>query len=451
VIGWAVAIPTEASDGLLSLGRPPWKGLLGIAVLAFAVRAVFLLLEPAADPAGDEPSWTMLGVQCLAEAGRPLYPFKKVHLFYPPAYPYFIAVPHLLFGTLTAVKWAQAVVGSLLVLAVGAVAARVGGPRVGFLAGSMAAIYPELIWFSVHFWSETLFMAFLWWGIERALAADARGAAGPAGAAGALWGLGILTRETTLYFSPVLALWLGIRSARPGGAKRAALFLATAAMVVVPWTARNWVVFRDFVPVSTFGALNLWQGNARLSRDEVYARVDAAGGPMEQYHFAGRMGVQAIIERQPSWLFEKLREEMPRFWEADSEALVNIARGAYGAVSKRAEAFWRGVVVAPYIVVALGFAAGLALLPLDRKMALLVGFLGYYNLLHVVTYGWSRFRLPAMPVVLTLSAAVWVAWRGGALSQVSRRRRIAAAAAATLMLALLLPSLLQTSSDTTLW
>ncbi len=93
----------------------------------------------------------------------------------------------------------------------------------------------------------------------------------------------------------------------------------------------------------------------------------------------------------------------------------------------------------------------LVLLPLDRRTALLVAFLGYYNLLHVVTYGWSRFRLPAMPVVFTISAAVWVAWRAGILSTLPRRRRAAAVAVAAGMLALLLPSLLQTSTDMSLW
>jgi hypothetical protein len=451
MIRWAVANAVSLSGESSSLGRQLWKRLLGAALLAFAVRTAFLLLEPAVDPAGDEPSWTMLGVQCLSEAGRPLYPFKRVHLFYPPAYPYFIAVPHLLFGTLTAVKWVQAGVGALLVLAVGAVAARAAGPRAGLVAGAWAALYPELVWFSVHFWSETLFMALLWWAIERALAADARGLAGPAAASGALWGLGILTRETTLYFTPVIAAWLGFRSARAGATKRATLFLATAVMVVLPWTIRNWLVFHDFVPVSTFGALNLWQGNSRLPRDEVYARVDAAGGPMEQYHFAARMGVAAILDRQPWWVFEKLRDEMPRFWEADSEALVNVARGAYGTVSKRAEAFWRGVVVAPYVALALLFAASLALVPVDRSRALLLGFLGYYNLLHIVTYGWSRFRLPVLPVLLTLAAAAWVAWREGALSTAPRRIKAGAVLTAFLMLGLLLPSLIQTSSDEGLW
>ncbi len=179
-------------------------------------------------------------------------------------YPYFIAVLFALFGTLTAVKVAQCVLGSLLVLAVGRIGRVALGEPAALVAAGIAAFYPEIVWFCAHFWAETVFTVLVWWAFERVLEADARGSTGVAAAAGLLWGLAVLTRETVLYFLPFAALWLAWR--RPGGGRRAAVLVGTALLVVLPWTVRNYLVFETFVPVSTAGALNLWQGNTDLSR-----------------------------------------------------------------------------------------------------------------------------------------------------------------------------------------
>ena len=201
-----------------------------------------------------------------------------------------------------------------------------------FVAAGIAAFYPELVWFASHFWAETVFTVLLWWAMERLLAADARGSTGAALASGLLWGLAILTRETVLYFLPLAALWLAWR--RAGGARRAASLLVVAALVVLPWTLRNWLVFDAFVPVSTSGALNLWQGNTRLSRQEVYEEYWAVHGRIPKYEHARRRAIEAILERQPLWILEKLRDEMPAFWAAHGQPIVHLERGAYGAVAR---------------------------------------------------------------------------------------------------------------------
>src|SRR6478752_6441993 len=78
----------------------------------------------------------------------------------------------------------QAALGVLLVPAVGLAGVRAFSPRAGLWAAAAAALYPEIVWFSVHFWSETVFMVLLWWGIERLLAADTSDGPGRAVAAG---------------------------------------------------------------------------------------------------------------------------------------------------------------------------------------------------------------------------------------------------------------------------
>jgi len=282
----------------------------------------------------------------------------------------------------------------------------------------------------------------LWWALERLLAADARARTSLAIAAGVLWGLAVLTRETCFYLTPLAALWLSWRRTSDGGARRAAAFLLVAAMTIAPWTYRNWVVFHAFVPVGTAGGLALYQGNSGLTRDEVYRHYDAVEGRIAQYRWARRMGIQAILDRQPAWIFEKLRDEMPRFWEADSLALVHIfEKRAYGDVPAATAAAARLVIVLPYLALLGFFVAGLAALRLERRNLLLLSFLVLYNLLHVATHAFARYRLPIMPVVFVVAAYAFAEWRAGRYPALSPARRSLAAALALAFAVLVGPSL----------
>jgi hypothetical protein len=416
--------------------RTTGRALLILTAAGFLARVAFLLLEPATRPVADERTWTDWAVDNLVTPKVRFSPLRTHMIFHPPVYPYLIAVLYELFGTLAAVKWAQAIVGSLLIPAVGRVGGWAFGPRVGLLAAAVTAFYPELVWFCSHFWCETVFMVFLWWGIERLLAADALDSRPAAAAAGLLWGLAILTRETVFYLTPLAAIWLGWRR---GARTRAAVFLAVAMATVAPWTYRNWTVFRAFVPVSTAGGLALYQGNAPLSREEVYQDVDAVQGRIEQYRHARARGLHWILERQPRWLFEKLRDQMPNFWEADSLALIHIKRGAYQAVAPAAAVAAGVVVILPYLAVLAFFVLGLAALRLDRSRLLLVGFLACYNLLHVVTHGFARYRMPVLPVVFGLAAWAFLSWKDRRLG-LTPWRRAAAVVLAVAFSVTLLPS-----------
>ena len=414
------------------------RRLLLLAVAGLAARIAFLLLEPATSPVADERTW-IDWARNLASAKVGFSPLRTKLVFYPPLYHYFIAIGETAMGSLSAVKWVQALIGALLVPAVGLVGQRAFGPRAGLFAAAITAFYPELVWFAVHFWSETLFLVLLWWALERLLAADESEGWAPVLAAGLLWGLAILTRETILYFTPIAALWLGFRRGRTGRL-RAAAFLLVALGVVAPWTLRNWAVYRGFIPVSTAGGLNLFQGNAPLSRQQVYNRYRAVSGRLEQYEYARRMGLEAIVERQPAWLFEKLRDEMPLFWEADSLALVHIKRGAYGAVEPAWAASAALVVLLPYLLVLALAVAGVAAFPVTRPRGLLALFLVYYVAIHVATHGFARYRLPAMPVLFVLAGAAWASLRDGSFPRVRGRSLALASALSLVLLACLAPS-----------
>ena len=419
------------------------RRLAVLTAAGLAVRIAFLLLEPTARLAGDESTWTAMAFRGVLLPRHAFSPLKSPLLFYPPAYPYFIAAVYAFLGGLTAVKWVQAVLGALLVPAVGRAVRLASSGRVALFAAGAVAFYPELVWFSVHFWSETLFLVLLWWGFERVLAAQASGRSGAAAAGGLLWGLASLTRETALYFVPAAGLWMAF-AAHPGADRRrrwpsAAVYVAAAFLTVAPWTYRNWIVFHAFVPVSTFGAHSLWQGNTRLPLDEFYRQTDSVPDPIAQYRLARARALSDIRERQPLWLLEKMRVELPELWAPATHVAVLLDRNAYGPVGVRARALIEAVMIAPYLVVLALAVAGLAALRVTPGRLLLLLFFVYYNVLHLVTYGQDRFRLPLMPILFLAAGEAWTAWRAGEFPSLTPARRALLIGLIVLAAAVVLP------------
>lgn len=386
------------------------RGLWALFGLGLAVRLALLVLEPATAPVADERTWLLTGV-ALGERFH-FDPVAWKQLFYPPLFPYLIAAGHAL-GGMTLVTLFQVVAGSLLVPPVGRIADRLFGTRAGSLAALVAALYPEFVWHSVHFWAEPLYVTLLFWALERVLAASASGSVRTATVAGALFGLATLTREPALYFAPVAALWMLWRSPRPA-LKAAAVFLLATVVTLAPWTARNWIVYRALVPVSIMSGRTLWEGNTTLTHDQVFRRYRAVRGRdavLRQYRVAVSFAMENIRSRQPWWFLEKTREQMPRFWAADNMLLIHMQRGGYGPVTAGALRLAGAATLVPYLLLLSAFAVGVARVGWSRGVVLLLAFLLYYCCVHIAVHGHPRFRLPVTPVLAIVAAGAWLGSR----------------------------------------
>ena len=430
-------------------GPSPDRALVALTLAALTVRVAWLLLEPRCALTGDEPSWIEIGRQ----VGRPAVAFSPLRsdlLFYPPVYPYFVGGLFRVFGTMRAVLWAHVLLGALLVPAVGRAGALAFGRRVGLLAAGATAFYPELVWYPAHYWSETVFLLLLWWAIERTVVADASRSRRVAVAAGVVWGLATLTREISLYLVPIAALWMLRPRAGAGGQARArrtqdltpALLVLAAVLTVAPWTIRNALVFRAFIPVSTMGGLNLWQGNTSLTHLQIYEVLATKGGPVEQDRYCRAMAWKTLAERQPAWILEKLRSEMPEFWKAGSEVLDHlVGREACGPLPVAWLVPIELLLVVPYLAVLGLFLVGLARVRFSGSASFLLLLLAAYNAAHIAAYATTRFRLPVLPVVFMVAAAVVVGRRDGTLRPLRGWRFVLLVVLAVAALATLAPGL----------
>ncbi len=384
---------------------PRRSPLLWLFLAALLVRGAFVALEPPARRTGDEGLWKKMGLE-LASPEVGFSPWRSRLISHPPLYPYLIGGLVAGFGTIDALKWAQVLLGALLVPAVGRIGGDAYGRRVGILAAAFAAFDPVLVWQAAHLWSELLFLALLWWGFERLAAADRRASAGAAALAGICWGFAILARETVFCFAPFVALWLVWR--RPPAIRRAAAFLLACAIVVAPWAYRNQQLFGSALPIATRGTLNLWKGNADRPWDEVHERYGRFGSELEKHRQAGREAWRAIVAQQPAWVFKKLVREIPALWGVNNLVIIHLENEAYGPLPRAANRVVAATTVLPYVALLALAVWGLAAVPLRRIEVLLVGFLVAYTGMHVVAFGFPRFRLPVMPIVYLLAALGWV-------------------------------------------
>lgn len=160
--------------------------------------------------------------------------------------------------------YAQALVGTLAILAVFAFAAWLGGPIAGLVAAFMAAIYDPLILVARSFLAEPLGGL----GLVLTLLLLSVAVSRPRRSiwlclgTGAVLGFTLLSRNDMLPLIAVLPLLAGIMVWRAEelrrGATLAALVVAGAVVTILPWVTYASIENRKFTPITTAGPSSLW-------------------------------------------------------------------------------------------------------------------------------------------------------------------------------------------------
>lgn len=235
--------------------------LAAIAVAGLAVRVAYTLLI-AKDTSGIGDFFFYHGQANLLAEGKgfvhPLFYVEGIvapSAEHPPLWPMVLSVTSWLGGTgFASHRLTGCIVGALAIVAVGLLGRRAAGERVGLLAAGIAAVYPTLVAADGSLMSETLYGLI----VGVALLVALRLADAPrlplAPALGALIGLAALTRAEGLVFVLLLALPACLAGRRALGGRRAflafGLACAAAALVIAPWTIRNWSAFDQPVLIS---------------------------------------------------------------------------------------------------------------------------------------------------------------------------------------------------------
>ncbi len=252
------------------------KGVWTAVALGLVLRLVFGLVYWVHEPlTRDEREYLSLARSIAAGRGvvydeavmhGPVDPFGRA-----PGYPAFLA---LVGGGASAsddvpssVKVAQSIVGAAGVLLVAFLTRQWAGARAATIAAFLAACHPLLVATAARAFSEALFWplglvsAWLVTAASRSIGSRATIRAGLAGVA---IGACTLVRPAMIIFVGVTGLWwLWRRAPMPA----IALGLGVA-LVIAPWSWRNYERDGRFVLVATEGGVTFWTGNHPLAIGE---------------------------------------------------------------------------------------------------------------------------------------------------------------------------------------
>ncbi len=359
----------------------------------------------------------------------------------------------------------QAGMWAMLLLLIASIAAMLFDRRSALVTALLVAVLPIGAAVSLMVHADTPFMLTQVAAVWALVVYARRGRATWLVVAGVCAGLAALVRSPILPLLPAFALWAGLESWRraragapTGAALRAAaadllrdlratpartlarlalpgaLLLACTALVLAPWTIRNYRLYGGFIPSDTTGAVNLLDNNAPRGYPAFRAIRNSSDNPVERQRFATRQAL-AFIGANPADFARKVAYASWLAWSPETfrrtwnfwNALVEQPR-AGALFAQLTVLLWPGIALA---------LLGLLFAPTTADgargyRALMIVLVLYYTATIGVTHFEERYRLPFL--LFWLPYAGWCLAHPHALF--ARLRRPAGLAAVAVAVAL---------------
>lgn len=233
--------------------------LIGLLLLAVAFRLYGVLSHPTA-PSGDAPDYHRLAIG-LVEGRGYVNAAGTPTAWRPPGYPVFLAGIYKIVGnSVLRATIVQAILGGLTVLVLMALGAMILGWRRALIAGAIAAVYPAFIWLPRLLMSENLSLFLLLLSLVAVTMYLRTSRMAWMIVFGVLCALNSLVRGANLFIPVAVALGLLIVQRRNRKQIVASLLAMTTAFIVMllPWTIRNYRIFRHAIPIATQDGLALY-------------------------------------------------------------------------------------------------------------------------------------------------------------------------------------------------
>lgn len=418
--------------------------LLLILLFALGLR-LLLWSQPLHQPANDEVEYIAVAQDLLAGCGWVFY--ESYHWLRAPLYPLFLAGSlWLAGGDLHRAALPNILLSVATIYLSYRLTTALFSRRAGLVAAAILAVLWTHVTFASLYMAETLFVLLLTGSFLCLTLAYRQRMASDATqsnwrwllAAGVLLGLAILTRSVAWLFLPIIALWLVFQlptrqaTAIPDGQTLlkntglALVFVVSAAVVIAPWTTRNYLAYGDFILVETGLSYNLWAfSEPREDSAMIFRTLESISNPAERSDFATAKGMErlqeepAIIVRKlwPNWVYlwrvKPIQDRfLQEFYYADIELPLFVAALIFDDLL--------------YLLIALAAFAGLALYrpkarnpfahsqppprvhrviaQLQHPKWLCVGWVLYVVAVILLTHGEARYRHILFPVLLPFAA-----------------------------------------------
>ena len=301
---------------------------------------------------------------------------------------------------------------------------RLFNSAVGLVAAAWLAMFPNLIFHTGAFLTETLFMFIVMAALLVLLAHDWRER--PPSLArlaifGALLGASALVRPIALLFLPLVpVVWLVARFGWQRALLDMSIVLIFAAGVIAPWSIRNFIKLDSPVIISTNLGDNLCIGHHENAPGsfalplscfptDAYADLDRAEFEVRRNNDNIEKAVEYALAH-PVVELKLLSRKAYHLWKHDHDGLRAVE--SYGenpfindrlrtALERIADVFF-------FVTISLGGIglAGLVLRPVDpRRLYFLLALLALAGI-PLVFFGDARFHVPVMPLLVV--PAAWV-------------------------------------------
>jgi 4-amino-4-deoxy-L-arabinose transferase-like glycosyltransferase len=361
--------------------------LLWVLAIALVVRAAVLAVLP------DQHFPDTQSYRTAAETFRHLHLLADNNIM--PLYPLMIAMT----GTGWGQNFADLALSLATVWLVYAITFRVyRDEAVALMAALFCAVWPHFAFFTAVGLTETLFISlilasFLCLYDRRFVLASVFAV------------LSILTRPAIELLAPLLIVYFSLAIHRESlrlAARRLAVYGAVYVALMAPWWVYNYARYGEFVRLDLAGGIVLYTGNNPLNKSgggvsghDVDLGVFPTITDPLQRDKALRHAAISYIASDPWHFVEMMPVKFARLWRPWPYA------GEYHNA-------WFVVIsvisAVPVFILAL---LGLALTLRAHFVQLLppLAYLGYLTLVHVVTFGSVRYRVPMEPFVLIFAAA----------------------------------------------
>jgi len=336
-----------------------------------------------------------------------------------PGYPIFLSVLFTLFGkSLLIVRIIQSCIDGLTALFIILIGQELFDNRTGLLAGCMYALYPQFIINSSSILTECLFTYFYImaiFGIMRML--NKKASLSFSFFTGCVFAAAALVRTPAFVFFP-FCIAFGICLTRTERSSLTGFAFAAAGFGIITgtWIYQAWMETSRIIPIATAGIINLWLGNSAYGM-HYYFKTSTSWALRDQFiHLA-------YNQESSSWFLQNcadfIREKPVVFLKMKLLNFIN---------------FWNMVpkvsgrppvrIIANFLSVSIIPLTGLAGLSFkcwngfDKNTAFVLLVVIFFTVMHVVTYGNSRFRIALIdPLLMIYASSFFISLFSGLLKK----------------------------------
>jgi Tfp pilus assembly protein PilF len=356
--------------------------------------------------------------------------------FRAPLYPYFLGLIYSIFGDGPfTYRIIQSLLGSFSCVLVYFIALRLFNKRTALIAGLIAAFYSVFIYFDNELLITNLFVFLFLLLLLVMINNGEKPSNRRIYIIGLVCGLAAIARPTILVILPVLVYYLFFyrRKAQAKPKRKLipiAILFAGLLTVILPVTIRNYVVGKDIVLISYQGGVNFWIGNNEQSDGKTAGApgyFKAQGEYQDNVKFSSRRVAENDLGRElkPSQIssywykkgFEYIATHPDGFiklfikklyflWNSyEIESNRNLySQRKYSSLLSILQ--WHTLLGFPFGLIAPLALAGIyiTIRKWERRYFLFLGMLFSYQLILILFFITSRFRVPTLPFLIILAA-----------------------------------------------